>query len=188
MPFGWACRQGPAFPDRRFLRGVPVRDANFEGVMQSSGFRAKRLATGLAVIGLVAGVVAACVELEGSLGSDCLKNQDCQSGVCSQLRCVAVPPLLDAEPEPGPDAADAAADAPQATQPPVDGSGATMDGTAPTDATQPTGDAVPSDTGSVVPVDAPADAIDEGPTPDASSTDAPADAPDDARQDAGEAG
>ncbi len=155
--------------------------------MQSSGFRAKRLATGLAVIGLVAGVVAACVELEGSLGSDCLKDQDCQSGVCSQTHCVAVPPLLDAEP--GPDAADAAGEAAQGTPPPMDGSGMTgMDATMPTDATQSKPDAVPPDTGSVVPpTDAPADAIEEVPAPDA-PYDAPADALDDARADAGEAG
>jgi hypothetical protein len=154
--------------------------------MQSSGFRTKRLATGLAVIGLVAGVVVACVELEGSLGSDCIKGQDCQSGVCSQLHCVAVPPLLDAEP--GPDAADAEADG-QATPPPsVDGSSMTgRDATSPTDATSATTDAMPPDTGTVVPADAPADAIEEAPTLDAPN-DAPADALDDARQDAGEPG
>jgi hypothetical protein len=29
------------------------------------------------------------------LGEDCLKDQDCLSGICSQLKCAAAPPLID---------------------------------------------------------------------------------------------
>jgi hypothetical protein len=147
-------------------------------VLQSKGVRAGRVVAWLAGIGLVAGVAAACVELQGSLGSDCLKNQDCQSGVCSQLRCAATPPLLDAEPVP--DASDAEVDAAQS--PESDGpAGPVPDATRSTDAS-PGVDAPPPDA-VAMPADAPADAIDEGPTPDA-----PGDAPSDARLDAGETG
>ena len=39
---------------------------------------------------------AGCADMRRSLGEDCLKNQDCQSDVCSSLKCAAPPPLLDA--------------------------------------------------------------------------------------------
>jgi hypothetical protein len=39
----------------------------------------------------------ACLETRRSLGEDCLKDGDCQSGVCSQLRCAATPPTTDAK-------------------------------------------------------------------------------------------
>lgn len=143
--------------------------------------RLGRWVTRLAAIGIVAGVVAACVELPGSLGSDCLKDQDCQSGVCSQLRCVAVPPLLSPDAEaPGPDAGDATVDGPPAAGP--DASGTPVP-----DASMPR-DAAPAADAPAPPVDAPADAIEEGPGQEDAPADAPADAPDDARLDAGEAG
>jgi hypothetical protein len=135
------------------------------------------------MIGGAAGVVAACVELKGSLGSDCLKNEDCQSGVCVQLRCAEQPPAL--ELEAGPDAAvDGTADAPPGTG---------MDGpvTMKTDVTSP-GDAPSTDVvgvpvDSTAPPDAPPDAFEEGPTPDAPN-DAPSDAAVDVREDAAESG
>ncbi|MGA7124443.1 MAG: hypothetical protein WBY94_30355 [Polyangiaceae bacterium] len=37
-----------------------------------------------------------CVETRRSLGEDCLKDDDCLSGVCSQLVCAALPPTIDA--------------------------------------------------------------------------------------------
>jgi hypothetical protein len=46
---------------------------------------------------LVAGVIAACAESRFPLGSDCLKDEDCLSGICSQQRCTATPPYLDGE-------------------------------------------------------------------------------------------
>ena len=141
-----------------------------------------RLVAWLGGVGLVAGVVAACVELEGSLGSDCIKNQDCQSGVCSALHCAAAPPLLDGQP--GSEAADASdAEADGSVTPESDGPTTPIpDATAPTEAA-PGNDARSPDE-AAPPVDAPADAVEEGSTPDA-----PSDAPtSDARADSGETG
>ncbi len=47
---------------------------------------------------LFGGIVlaSACVETRRSLGEDCLKDDDCLSGVCSQLFCAALPPTIDA--------------------------------------------------------------------------------------------
>jgi uncharacterized membrane protein YgcG len=50
---------------------------------------------------VVAGIGAlslayACAETKRSLGDECLKDQDCLSGICSQLVCAAAPPLIDA--------------------------------------------------------------------------------------------
>ena len=45
------------------------------------------------VVALV--VVGACTETRRSNGEDCLKGDDCISGVCSGLKCVATPPILD---------------------------------------------------------------------------------------------
>jgi hypothetical protein len=134
-------------------------------------------------MGLVAGVVAACVELQGSLGSDCLNNRDCQSGVCSQLHCAETPPLFEFEagPDAGPDAADGA------SMPAIDGQ-ATTDAPATNDAP-----VIGADGNMIVPdggsnsVDAAADAIEETPGPDAPQ-EAPSDAAADARLDGGDAG
>jgi hypothetical protein len=52
--------------------------------------------------------LAACTEMRRPLGEDCLKDQDCVSGICSGLKCSATPPLVEAGPTP-----DAAVDAPQ---------------------------------------------------------------------------
>jgi hypothetical protein len=159
-----------------------VRDANFERVLDLKRLRAGRTTAGLAAIGLVAGVVAACVELQGSLGSDCLKNEDCQSGICSELHCVAAPPLLEAGFE-----ADASGDATidggqgpetDGSVPPGDDGGEAGDASTALDVGTP--DAV------AIPADAPPDAMDEG-IPDAPN-DAPSDGPADAHLEAGEAG
>jgi hypothetical protein len=53
------------------------------------------VATGL--VGVV-GLVSGCAEDRRSLGEDCLKDQDCLSGICSQLRCAASPTYLDGAP------------------------------------------------------------------------------------------
>lgn len=159
-----------------------MRNANFGDVLQRNGLRSGRVVAGLAAIGGIAGVVVACIELKGSLGSDCLKNQDCQSGVCSQLRCVEQPPLL--ELEAGPDAAvDGTTDGP-----PGNGTDArTMtDGTSPLDAPATDVEAIPD--GMSPRPDAPADALEEGPPTSDAANDAPSDATADARQDAGESG
>ena len=68
---------------------------------------------------LLMALLAACSETRRSLGEDCLKDGDCVSGTCSQLRCSAPPRLLDGAISPLPgdasappaDAGDAAVDA-----------------------------------------------------------------------------
>jgi hypothetical protein len=36
------------------------------------------------------------METRRALGEDCLKNDDCLSSICSQLRCAVPPPTTDA--------------------------------------------------------------------------------------------
>jgi hypothetical protein len=48
------------------------------------------------VLGLTVAAASACVESQRALGEDCLKDQDCLSGICAQLQCAAAPPVLDA--------------------------------------------------------------------------------------------
>jgi len=50
---------------------------------------------------VMAGIAAlslayACAETKRSLGDECLKSEDCLSGICSQLVCAAAAPLVDA--------------------------------------------------------------------------------------------
>ena len=72
----------------------------------------------VAVLCLFVGMLGACAETRRTTGEDCLKADDCLSGVCSSQRCAAAPPLLDATtippaPEAGDDgASDAPADGP----------------------------------------------------------------------------
>jgi hypothetical protein len=81
-------------------------------------------ATALAVfLPLFGGTVlsSACVETRRSLGEDCLKDDDCLSGVCSQLFCAALPPTIDAALFADVTAGnDAVADAPDASGPDAD--------------------------------------------------------------------
>jgi hypothetical protein len=159
-----------------------VPDGNFVGVLEKNDVRSSRGLAWIAAITVVASAVVACIELKGSDGTDCLRNEDCQSGVCSQLKCVPVPPVL--ELEAGPDGgADGAADG--APTPTTDGTV-----TPPADATTSRdangADAVVGDDGPEVPMEAAPDAIDEGSAPDVQS-EIP-DAAADAREDAGESG
>jgi hypothetical protein len=48
-------------------------------------------------LALATGLVGSCNEWRRSLGEDCLKDQDCLSGICSQLRCGTAPPYLGSE-------------------------------------------------------------------------------------------
>jgi hypothetical protein len=41
------------------------------------------------------GASAACELTSRGLGEDCLKDQDCLSGICSQLKCAAAFPVLE---------------------------------------------------------------------------------------------
>ncbi|HEY5146698.1 MAG TPA: hypothetical protein VII82_08015, partial [Polyangiaceae bacterium] len=79
-------------------------------MVRKTGLRVRAVARVVAWVAPAAAVLAlaaACSEQRGSIGDDCLKNQDCLSGVCSELHCVVPPPLLDAAYTP----VDAAADA-----------------------------------------------------------------------------
>ncbi len=136
----------------------------------------------LASVALAIGLAGACTQLPGGLGASCIKDQDCQSGVCTQLVCAAVPPYLDAQaslPEAGADATvdgstpvtgdDGSAE--DVTDAPVANEAALPDAASPIDSSTEDG---PVETSTQ---DAPDDAH-----PDA-SVDAPADAPTDAPAD-----
>ena len=59
----------------------------------------------------VLGILVACGETRRPIGDECLRNEDCLSGVCSARACVSAPPLRvgtgDPAPEEEPDIADA---------------------------------------------------------------------------------
>jgi hypothetical protein len=42
-------------------------------------------------------LASACMETRRALGEDCLKDNECLSGICSQLRCATAPPTVDAQ-------------------------------------------------------------------------------------------
>ena len=70
---------------------------------------------GLALLGAAAVALAlaeSCADNRGSLGADCLKDEDCITGVCAQLVCVAAPQYLDGEAPVGSDAAASAEGSP----------------------------------------------------------------------------
>jgi hypothetical protein len=58
-------------------------------------------------------VAASCTANRGSIGDDCLKDEDCTSGVCAELTCAASPTYLDGEANLAPDA-EASADGEEA--------------------------------------------------------------------------
>ncbi len=57
-------------------------------------------AAGHAIVGGLSG----CTESRRSLGEECIKSEDCLSGICEAMHCAAQPPLLDAAPLAMPDA------------------------------------------------------------------------------------
>ena len=69
-------------------------------------------------------VLGACTETRRTIGDDCLKADDCLSGVCTSQKCTPAPPLLDATAPPvvAPDANvdDAMPDAPPDTSQPME--------------------------------------------------------------------
>jgi hypothetical protein len=157
-------------------------------MVRKTGRRVRAVARVVAWVAPGAAVFAlagACSEQRGSIGDDCLKDQDCLSGVCSELHCVVPPPLLDAAYTPVEAAADALAEA-QAASEAASGDDVAVvvqpDAmTPPGEASVGTGDAT-IDTGTVAPGDAAADVVDEV------HADAPTDGPTDAIADGGEAG
>ena len=68
--------------------------------------------------GAVGALVASCTASRGSIGADCLKDEDCISGVCAELTCAASPTYLDGEANLEPDA-EASADGEEAADAPT---------------------------------------------------------------------
>ena len=48
----------------------------------------------LLALGLVLLAAAACGETRSPIGDECIRGEDCLSGVCSSRTCVAAPPLV----------------------------------------------------------------------------------------------
>jgi len=48
----------------------------------------------LLALGLVLLAAAACGETRSPIGDECIRGEDCLSGVCSSRACVAAPPLV----------------------------------------------------------------------------------------------
>jgi hypothetical protein len=61
------------------------------------GLRPLPWVTPLAAGAVGALVAASCTASRGSIGDDCLKDEDCISGVCAELTCAASPTYLDGE-------------------------------------------------------------------------------------------
>jgi hypothetical protein len=129
----------------------------------------------------------ACMELQGSLGSDCIKNQDCQSAICSEGTCVAAPPYLDGQvgmSEAGTDATVEGGPMPRS-----DGSGEAAEDALAAAGDVQQADALGSEVETSTPPDAPAEAQSAHPEASLDATDdETTDAPPDGHQDAGEAG
>jgi hypothetical protein len=107
----------------------------------STWLRAAEMSTPATTLGAFCAVLLAtqaCAETRRANGDECLKDDDCLSGICSQLVCAPAPTQLDAEPDStletdaAADVIDAMPDVAEEVQPdaPADGSG---DGDAPHD-------------------------------------------------------
>jgi hypothetical protein len=112
--------------------------------------RSRAVARALVAVVLCAmGASAGCQLTSRALGEDCLKDQDCLSGICSQLKCAAAPPLLSGVPQGTPDTGAPPGDsaAPEAAAPDT-GAPDTGPGNPPDSGTDSAGDAsqdAPSD-------------------------------------------
>ena len=63
----------------------------------------RRLAVSALATALALTVVAACGETRRPIGDECLRGDDCLSGVCSARSCVAAPALVTGAGGPPPD-------------------------------------------------------------------------------------
>ena len=48
-----------------------------------------------AVVMMYGALVFACADTKRILGEECIKSDDCQSGICTGQKCTAAPPILD---------------------------------------------------------------------------------------------
>lgn len=58
----------------------------------------KAVVLALLAFAVAMGIAGGCAETRRTIGEDCLKSEDCLSGICSQLVCVAAPPTTDQKP------------------------------------------------------------------------------------------
>ena len=56
--------------------------------------RGRAVRTFVALIGVLGALFAACTSYKRDNGESCIKNDDCNSGVCVQQLCTSAPPLL----------------------------------------------------------------------------------------------
>jgi len=79
---------------------------------RSNARRRFSLRTIVVVVLGVGAVAVACADTRKTLGEECIKDVDCQSGICGSGRCAAAPPILDRDAStPAPDASTDAAEA-----------------------------------------------------------------------------
>ena len=64
---------------------------------------AKRAASVLVAAASIAVVTMACGETRLPIGDECLRSEDCLSGICSSRTCVAAPTLVSGAESPPPD-------------------------------------------------------------------------------------
>lgn len=57
----------------------------------------------LFALGVAASAIVACGEARRPIGDECLRDEDCLSGVCSARSCVSAPPLKVGATGPTPD-------------------------------------------------------------------------------------
>jgi hypothetical protein len=57
--------------------------------------RSRAVSAFVVIVMCIGASFAACTDTKRSNGDDCIKSEDCSSGVCSALKCVAPPPLRD---------------------------------------------------------------------------------------------
>jgi hypothetical protein len=114
---------------------------------------------------LAISVSASCTDSRGALGEQCLKDQDCLSGICSQQLCAAAPPLLDGSTSAivvsaGDALAETSTDSSQSADSPASVGDAQVDQGSPGDVAPPSDDVVTANGGDASgqsPVDAAAD-------------------------------
>jgi hypothetical protein len=151
-----------------------------EAMAKAAASRARWSARGLAFVvpALAVSVSGSCAESKSSFGEQCLKDEDCLSGICAQQLCVAAPSIVDGSTSGiATPAEDAPVDVPSIDSPvdalgdaPGDRSSGDVGAESGADAVADVADAVaeaPADVAADVPVEAKAEA----------GADAPADSP-----------